>query len=69
MSTRLTYTSGALAGETDEEFEAKLAEARSNPSEPLPHLIAGADDFAGEPFSRFDPAAEGCPPGGAWPGR
>ena len=59
MSTRLTYTSGALAGETDEEFEAKLAEARANPSEPLPHLIGGEDDFAGEPFSRFDPAAEG----------
>jgi 1-pyrroline-5-carboxylate dehydrogenase len=60
MSTRLTYTSGALAGETDDEFEAKLAEARADPSEPLPHLIGGEDDLAGEPFSRLDPAAEGA---------
>ena len=60
MSTRLTYTSGALAGETDAEFEEKLAEARANPSEPLPHLIGGEDDLSGEPFSRFDPAAEGA---------
>ena len=60
MSTRLTYTSGALAGETDEAFEAKLAAARADPSEPLPHLIGGEDDFSGEPFTRFDPAAEGA---------
>jgi 1-pyrroline-5-carboxylate dehydrogenase len=59
MSTRLTYTSGALAGETDDEFEAKLAEARADSSEPLPHLIGGEDDFAGDTFSRFDPAGEG----------
>ena len=32
MSTRLTYTSGALAGETDDEFEAKLAAARADSS-------------------------------------
>jgi 1-pyrroline-5-carboxylate dehydrogenase len=60
MSTRLTYTSGALGGETDEEFEAKLAQARADPSEPLPHLIGGEDDSTGEHFSRFDPAAEGA---------
>jgi 1-pyrroline-5-carboxylate dehydrogenase len=59
MSTRLTYTSGALAGETDDEFEARLADARADSSEPLPHLIGGDDDFAGETFSRLDPAAEG----------
>jgi 1-pyrroline-5-carboxylate dehydrogenase len=60
MSTRLTYTSGALAGETDDEFESKLAEARADSSEPLPHLIGGEDDFAGDTFSRLDPAAEGA---------
>ena len=59
MSPRLTYTSGALAGETDDEFEAKLAAARTDPSDPLPHLIGGEDEFAGEAFSRLDPAAEG----------
>ena len=60
MGTRLTYTSGALAGETNDEFEAKLAEARADSSEPLPHLIDGEDDVAGDTFSRFDPAAEGA---------
>ncbi len=60
MSTRLTYTSGALADETDDEFETRLAEARADPSEPLPHLIGDEDDDAGEPFSRFDPASEGA---------
>ena len=48
MSTRLTYTSGALGGETDAEFEARLAEARADASEPLPHLVGGEDDPAGE---------------------
>ena len=42
MSTRLTYTSGDLGSETDEEFEARLAAARAaGGGEPLPHLIAG----------------------------
>jgi hypothetical protein len=26
-------------------------------------------DGAGDPVLGFDPAAEGCRPGGAWPGR
>ena len=38
MSTRLTYTSGELGSETDEEFEARLAAARAaGGGEPLPH--------------------------------
>jgi 1-pyrroline-5-carboxylate dehydrogenase len=61
MSTRFTYTSGALgSGETDAEFEAELARARAGaPPEPLPHLVAGEALAEGEPFERHDPSTEG----------
>jgi 1-pyrroline-5-carboxylate dehydrogenase len=61
LSTRFTYTSGAMgSGETDAEFEAKLARARSNPPpEPLPHLVAGEPLADGAPFERHDPSSDG----------
>ena len=40
MSTRLTYTSGAAAPETDAAFEAALEAVRCGPAEPLPHVVA-----------------------------
>ena len=41
MTTRLTYTSGGLGTETDEEFESRLAEARSAAGgDPLAHVVA-----------------------------
>ena len=40
MSTRLTYTSGTAAPETDAAFEAALEAARGGPAEPLPHVVA-----------------------------
>jgi 1-pyrroline-5-carboxylate dehydrogenase len=58
MSTRLTYTSGALGGETDREFEGRLADARAATPEPLPHLVAGDEVAEGEPFERIDPASD-----------
>jgi 1-pyrroline-5-carboxylate dehydrogenase len=60
MSTRLTYTSGALGAKTDAEFEARLADARAAETDPLPHLIGGQDDPSGEPFTRPDPASDGA---------
>ena len=56
MSTRLTYTSGALGAETDADFESRLAAARATEAQPLPHLIAGDDVHEGEPFERLDPS-------------
>jgi 1-pyrroline-5-carboxylate dehydrogenase len=57
MSTRLTYTSGALASEAEEEFETRLAEARAREGgEPLPHLVGGEELAAGDPFERRDPS-------------
>ena len=56
MSTRLTYTSGSAAPETDAQFEAALQEARSGRSEPLPHVVGGVSSFDGEPFERRDPS-------------
>ena len=60
MSTRLTYTSGDLGTETDEEFEARLAEARADAGDPRPHLVAGEEVEDGEPFERFDPSSDGA---------
>jgi 1-pyrroline-5-carboxylate dehydrogenase len=60
MSTRLTYTSGALGAETDTEFEARLAAVRADSNEPLPHFVGGEEDLAGEPFTRLDPASDGA---------
>jgi hypothetical protein len=63
MSTRFTYTSGALgSGETNAEFESELARARDGtPAEPLPHLIDGQAVATGEPFERRDPSSDGTP--------
>jgi 1-pyrroline-5-carboxylate dehydrogenase len=58
MSTRLTYTSGDLGSEADEEFEARLAEARAGGAGPFPHLVAGEEIEEGEPFERRDPSSE-----------
>jgi 1-pyrroline-5-carboxylate dehydrogenase len=59
MSTRLTYTSGGLGAETDEEFESRLAAARAaEGGEPLPHVIGGSPVGAGEVFERVDPCTD-----------
>ncbi|MGZ8632317.1 MAG: aldehyde dehydrogenase family protein, partial [Solirubrobacteraceae bacterium] len=59
MSTRLTYTSGALGSETDEEFEARLAAARAAAGgEPLPHVISGGHVAGGDAFQRLDPCTD-----------
>ena len=58
MSTRLTYTSGALGSDTDREFEQRLSEARAATPDPLPHLVAGACLAEGEPFERIDPTTD-----------
>jgi 1-pyrroline-5-carboxylate dehydrogenase len=59
MSTRLTYTSGGLDTETDEEFESRLAEARAaGGGEPLAHVIAGRPVAAGTVFERVDPCTD-----------
>ena len=60
MTTRLTYTSGTLGPESDEEFEARLADARAADSSPLAHLIGGEDVEAGDAFERRDPSSEGA---------
>jgi 1-pyrroline-5-carboxylate dehydrogenase len=58
-TTRLTYTSGGLGTETDEEFEARLAQARAaGGAEPLPHLIGGDESVEGEAFERRDPCSD-----------
>ncbi len=56
MSTRLTYTSGAAAPETDSAFEAALEAVRGGPAEPLPHVVGGAASFDGTAFERRDPS-------------
>jgi 1-pyrroline-5-carboxylate dehydrogenase len=63
VSTRFTYTSGALgSGETNAEFESELARARAGtPAEPLAHLIDGQAVAEGEPFERHDPSSDGAP--------
>jgi 1-pyrroline-5-carboxylate dehydrogenase len=56
VTTRLTYTSGSAAPETDTAFEAALEAARSGPADPLPHVVGGARSFDGPPFERRDPS-------------
>jgi 1-pyrroline-5-carboxylate dehydrogenase len=59
MSTRLTYTSGGLGSETDEEFEARLAQARAaDGGEALPHVISDGHVAGGEAFRRVDPCTD-----------
>jgi len=58
MSTRLTYTSGAFGTEIDQEFEARLADARATDPAPFPHLIAGEEVDDGPPFERIDPCTD-----------
>jgi 1-pyrroline-5-carboxylate dehydrogenase len=53
---RLTYTSGELAAELDQDFEAQLATARRSDREPLAHLIDGRTIREGDVFEREDPA-------------
>ena len=61
MSTRLTYTSGGLGAETDEEFETRLAQARAaGGGDPRPHVLGGAEVFEGEPLDRIDPCTDGA---------
>ena len=58
-TTRLTYTSGGLGSETDEEFEARLAAARAaGGGAPLPHVIGGKEVVEGERFERRDPCSD-----------
>ena len=56
MSTRLTYTSGDLGGDTDTAFEAALETARADEAAPRPHLIGGEAVAEGEVFERRDPS-------------
>jgi 1-pyrroline-5-carboxylate dehydrogenase len=59
MSTRLTYTSGGLGSETDEEFERLLAQARgAGGGEPRPHAIGAVAVAAGDVFQRVDPCTD-----------
>jgi 1-pyrroline-5-carboxylate dehydrogenase len=55
MSERLTYISGALPSELDDEFEQALARLRESSPAPFAHLIAGEVSRAGELFERGDP--------------
>ena len=56
MSTRLTYTSGDLGGDTDAAFEAALEAARADEAAPQVHLIGGEAVAEGEVFERRDPS-------------
>ncbi len=56
MSERLTYTSGALAGALDEEFERCLAQRRATDQPPFAHLIGGELTPQGEVFERHEPS-------------
>jgi 1-pyrroline-5-carboxylate dehydrogenase len=59
MSMRLTYTSGGLGTETDEEFESRLAEARSAAGgDPLAHVVASQPITSGAVFDRRDPCSD-----------
>lgn len=59
MSERLTYTSGALPGGLDDEFELSLAKLREVSPAPFAHLIAGEVSRQGELFERGDPCDAG----------
>ena len=41
------------------EFEARLAAARADAAEPLPHLVGDEDLTVGQPFERLDPSRDG----------
>lgn len=56
MSERLTYTSGALEGALDEEFEGRLASMREAALAPFTHVIAGEPFAEGDVFERRDPS-------------
>jgi 1-pyrroline-5-carboxylate dehydrogenase len=56
LTTRLTYTSGSAAPETDAAFEGALDAVRGRPAEPLPHVVAGVSSFDGAAFERRDPS-------------
>jgi 1-pyrroline-5-carboxylate dehydrogenase len=56
LTTRLTYTSGGAAPETDAAFEAALDAARGRTAGPLPHVVAGSESLDGAAFERRDPS-------------
>jgi 1-pyrroline-5-carboxylate dehydrogenase len=56
MSSRLTYTSGAIDSAAHAEFERRLEEARAAEKTPWPHVIAGRPRHEGAVFERVDPA-------------
>jgi 1-pyrroline-5-carboxylate dehydrogenase len=56
VSERLTYTSGALSGGLDAQFERSLAELRAAAPQPLAHLIAGEPVAQGELIERREPS-------------
>jgi 1-pyrroline-5-carboxylate dehydrogenase len=53
---RLTYTSGALPGGLDEDFERMLGLLRTSTQQPFAHLLAGESFRQGEVFERRDPS-------------
>jgi 1-pyrroline-5-carboxylate dehydrogenase len=57
MSARLTYISGGVGREIEEEFERRLAAMRKASPAPFAHIIAGRHVEAGEIFERRDPSA------------
>jgi 1-pyrroline-5-carboxylate dehydrogenase len=56
VSERLTYTSGAIDGALDEEFERRIASMRGAVSEPFTHVISGEHRAEGELFEHHDPS-------------
>jgi 1-pyrroline-5-carboxylate dehydrogenase len=56
VSERLTYTSGSLGDQSDDEFERSLASARRAAPEPFTHTIAGCQCAEGELFERREPS-------------
>jgi 1-pyrroline-5-carboxylate dehydrogenase len=56
MTVRLTYTSGALGNELDDEFDGDLSAAREERGAPLSHFVAGESLAEGDVFEREDPS-------------
>lgn len=56
MTVRLTYTSGSLSTELDDEFDGYLTAARERNPEPLAHLIDSETVAEGEVIERENPA-------------
>jgi len=56
VGVRLTYTSGALPGSLDEEFEDCLRQRRATAQAPFAHLLGGERSERGEVFERREPS-------------